>query len=291
MRLSAAKVLAPLAAASALLFAGAVQAEPAIWVVKGPHATIYLFGTVHLQKPGGDWMTPKIRKAFDDSDNLTLEIANIDDQAAVMPVVMKLGFDLSHPLNTVLAPADETKLEAAETALGLPAAQVNMMRPWMASLTVTMAPMLKQGYDPEAGVDRELKKLADARKESVNGFETAEQQLGYFADMPQAEQISMLREAVDEYPTAMDKIDAMEQAWSKGEVEKLADLINSDMKKDDPALYELILVKRNEHFADQIADKLKGSGVSFVAVGAGHLAGPDSVQAQLAKKGIRAERF
>ncbi|HEY3814729.1 MAG TPA: TraB/GumN family protein [Caulobacteraceae bacterium] len=291
MRLSAAKVLAPLAAASALLFAGAVQAEPAIWVVKGPHATIYLFGTVHLQKPGGDWMTPKIRKAFDDSDNLTLEIANIDDQAAVMPVVMKLGFDPGHPLNTMLAPADETKLEAAETALGLPAAQVNMMRPWMASLTVTMAPMLKQGYDPEAGVDRELKKLADARKEPVNGFETAEQQLGYFADMPQAEQISMLREAVDEYPTAMDKIDAMEQAWSRGEVEKLADLINSDMKKDDPALYELILVKRNEHFADQIADKLKGSGVSFVAVGAGHLAGPDSVQAQLAKKGIRAERF
>ena len=86
MRLSASKLLAPLAAAAALALAGgAAHAAPAIWVVKGPHATVYLFGTVHLQKTGSDWMTPKIKKAFDDSDNLTLEIANIDDQARYAP--------------------------------------------------------------------------------------------------------------------------------------------------------------------------------------------------------------
>jgi hypothetical protein len=32
---------------------------------------------------------------------------------------------------------------------------------------------------------------------------------------------------------------------------------------------------------------LKGSGVQLIAVGAAHLAGPDSVQAQLAKRGIK----
>ena len=292
MRLSASKLLAPLAAAAALALAGgAAHAAPAIWVVKGPHATVYLFGTVHLQKTGSDWMTPKIKKAFDDSDNLTLEIANIDDQAAMLPIVMKLGFDAAHPLNTILTPADETKLEAAEAALGIASAQVNVMRPWMASITLTIAPMLKAGYDPQSGVDRELKKLADARKEPVGGFETAEQQLGYFADMPQAEQIAMLRESIDDYPTALEKVDALEKAWADGDVEKVGEMVNNDMKKDDPALYDIMLVKRNAHFADQIAEKLKGAGVSFVAVGAGHLAGPDSVQAQLAKRGYASERF
>ena len=165
------------------------------------------------------------------------------------------------------------------------------MRPWMASITLTVAPMLKAGYDPQSGVDRELKKLADARKEPVGGFETAEQQLGYFADMPQAEQIAMLRESVDDYPTALEKVDALEQAWADGDVEKVGEMVNNDMKKDDPALYDIMLVKRNAHFAAQIAEKLKRTGVSFVAVGAGHLAGPDSVQAQLAKRGYASERF
>jgi len=31
-------------------------------------------------------------------------------------------------------------------------------------------------------------------------------------------------------------------------------------------------------------------GTVFIAVGAGHLAGPDSVQAKLAKLGVKAER-
>jgi uncharacterized protein YbaP (TraB family) len=36
---------------------------------------------------------------------------------------------------------------------------------------------------------------------------------------------------------------------------------------------------------------LKGSGVQQIAVGAAHLAGPDSLQVQLAKRGIKVERY
>jgi uncharacterized protein YbaP (TraB family) len=35
----------------------------------------------------------------------------------------------------------------------------------------------------------------------------------------------------------------------------------------------------------------EGSGVAFIAVGAGHLIGPDSLQAQLKKRGIETERY
>ena len=49
-------------------------------------------------------------------------------------------------------------------------------------------------------------------------------------------------------------------------------------------------MRRNQAWAAALQAKLAGSGVSFVAVGAGHLVGPDSVQAQLKKRGIEAVR-
>jgi uncharacterized protein YbaP (TraB family) len=62
------------------------------------------------------------------------------------------------------------------------------------------------------------------------------------------------------------------------------------MKLKYPALYKLLIVDRNERFARQIAQMAAGEGVVFAAVGAGHLAGPDSVQADLARLGLAAQR-
>jgi uncharacterized protein YbaP (TraB family) len=292
MRLSLAKFLAPLAAAASLALAGgAAQAEPALWVVKGPHATVYLFGSVHMLKPNTTWMTPKIKQAFESSSKLTLEIADVDNAAAMAPLVQQLGFDAAHPLSSKLDAATEAKLEAADAALGLPPKQVDTMRPWLAGLTLTLVPIIQKGYDPSAGVDRDLKHEADARHEPVDGFETAEQQLRLFADLPEEHQIGFLRQALDDYADTIGKVDELARAWEAGDVKTISDLVGEDMKKEDPGLYDLVMVKRNQAFADQIAERLKGDGVSFVAVGAGHLAGPDSVQAFLAKKGIKAERL
>jgi uncharacterized protein YbaP (TraB family) len=63
------------------------------------------------------------------------------------------------------------------------------------------------------------------------------------------------------------------------------------MKSEAPELYKVILVDRNVDWANQIEEKLKGKGTSFIAVGSGHLVGADSVQVQLARKGIKAERM
>jgi uncharacterized protein YbaP (TraB family) len=292
MRLSLSKFLAPLLAAASLAFAGAAaHAEPAIWVVKGPHATVYLFGTVHLLKPDAAWLTPKIQQAFDASGDLTLEIANIDDPAATQPFVKQLGFDPAHPLSKVLDAKDAAKLATAETALHLKPELVDPMRPWLAALTLTIVPMVEAGFDPSAGADRELKARADARHEPVLGFETGEQQLRLFADLPPKQEIGLLRESLDEYGDALARADELGKAWEAGDVEHISKLVNEDMKQQDRALYDLVLVNRNKAFAQKIAERLKGDGVSFVAVGAGHLAGADSVQAQLAKMGIKAERF
>ena len=55
------------------------------------------------------------------------------------------------------------------------------------------------------------------------------------------------------------------------------------MRAQGADFYDMIFTQRNVRFAARIAQALKGSQTVFVAIGAGHLAGPDSVQAQLGK--------
>ena len=62
------------------------------------------------------------------------------------------------------------------------------------------------------------------------------------------------------------------------------------MRDESELMYQSLLVNRNINWAGQIQTLLEGSGTVFIAVGAAHLAGDDSVQAQLARRGITAER-
>ena len=92
--------LVSLALFLAAIFAAApsAQAEPAIWVVKGPHATVYLFGTVHALAKDDPWRSsPKVDAAIKQSQTLWLEIPNVDDAAAMQPLVMQLGMDPGTP--------------------------------------------------------------------------------------------------------------------------------------------------------------------------------------------------
>lgn len=292
LRRTAGLALAGLAAAFGLATAAPAAAEPAIWVVKDEDSTIYLFGTVHLLRPDSQWKSPKIAKAMAEAQDLTLEVADINpDPASMMPLMQKYGLDLSHPLSGKLTPEDNARLAKVAALYGMSPAQLEPLRPWLASVTLGMMPIIKAGYDPNAGVERILKAEADARGEPVAGFETMDQQFSYFASMPLDIEVEYLRQTLDQHDRMVGQIDELAKAWEAGDVDALAAIMSGEMRKDSPKLYEVLLVKRNEDFARQIKDKLAGKGVSFVAVGAGHLAGPDSVQEQLKKLGIKAERF
>ena len=88
---------APVAAAATAL----TDADPALWVVKDEDTTIYLFGTVHVLKPGLSWFDEAVKDAFDKSDEMMLELVMPEDQAAVAKTMMPLAMDhdrQDHPL-------------------------------------------------------------------------------------------------------------------------------------------------------------------------------------------------
>jgi len=77
-------------------------------------------------------------------------------------------------------------------------------------------------------------------------------------------------------------------AWKQGDPERLARLLNED--ESDPQMRRVLITDRNATWARWLKARLDRPGTVFVAVGAGHLAGEDSVQDMLAKAGVRTKR-
>lgn len=276
--------------AFAVMGASPVLAEPALWVIKDKDSTIYLFGTVHVLRPTTQWRSPRIAKAFQDADDVVMEIEQPEDPATTRALMLKYGVDPAAPLSSKLKPESYAKLQAAAQGMGFPPQALEPMRPWLAALTVSLTPLLKAGYDPESGVEKLLTVQAKAAGKPISAFETMEQQVRFFADMTPAQETQLLESTLDEIDDGPAKIDALVTAWAAGDQAELKRQMVDEMQTEYPDIYKLLLVDRNRDWANQLKTKLAGSGVSFVAVGAGHLAGPDSLQAQLGKLGVKAER-
>ena len=279
------------ALAFALIASTPALADPALWVAKSATATVYLFGTVHVLPEGARWHYPALDKALADSDTLYME-EDDDDPVGMQMLVLQYGMDLQHPLSKQLDDTDRTRLDAAAKAIALPggAATLDAMKPWLAALTITVAPIVKAGYNPKSGADKQLQRTFKADGKTVDAFETAEQQIKYFANLPATLQLDMLRTVLDDYAKGPQQIEALVRAWQAGDVDAIAKNVNGSMRAQYPDLYKVLLVDRNKNFARRIETLLKGNGTIFAAIGAGHLAGPDSVQMQLSKLGIDTER-
>jgi uncharacterized protein len=266
-------------------------ADPALWVAKSGGATVYLFGTVHALKSETDWETPKLAKAFAQSRELWLE-ADDADPATMTPIVAQLGIDRAHKLSAEVPPADLPRLEAAAKAAGLPGeAALEPMRPWLAALTLAALPIIKAGYDPAKGVDNILKAKATAAGKPVHGLESAEQQMHFFADFSKARQVEMLRSVLDEVATGPAQVEEILAAWAAGDLATIDKDMNEEEERDHPDLHAVLISNRNQAWAEKIAAWMKsGQGEIFVAVGAGHLVGKDSLQKALEARGIAVAR-
>ena len=171
----------------------------------------------------------------------------------------------------------------------MPVAAFDPLDPWFASVNLSLIPLMRNGYDANQGVEDELLAHAKARKITITGLETPEQQLGFFDNLPEDVQIRFLNFTVDTIDEAADGMEQMVAEWANANIDALGELMNAGL--EDKILYEALLVNRNAIWAEWVDQRMAQPGTVFLAVGAGHLAGESSLQALLAKKGIVAERI
>lgn len=267
------------------------DADPAIWLVKDSDTTIYLFGTVHVLKPGLGWFDEAVKAAFDKSDEVVLEMV-MPDPATMQGVVMKaaLSPQTDPALTAKLPEATRPAYTAALTSLGMPATALDRFEPWFAAMTLSTAPLAKLGYNPGSGAEMTITAAAKAANKKIEGLETFEQQIGFFDMLPEDLQVKFLASTVNDFANIGPLLDKMVDEWSAGNPDALGATMNEEMRKM-PEVAKVLLTDRNARWADWITARMAKPGTVFIAVGAGHLAGPDSVQAFLAKHNLKAERI
>lgn len=272
--------------APAPVVAAAPAARPALWKVADEDTTIWIFGTIHILPPGIDWYSGPIAEALQASDTLVTEVAD-PQNPEVQAKIARLA--LAEPpanLRDRLPGDVRTRYEAALTQLQLPPSAFDANDPWYAAVALSTLPLMKEGFGTMNGAEALL--IAQAKDKRHLGLETAEYQLGLFDTLPADTQVRYLDEVLKDLPRIREEVLAMVEAWKSGDADKLAQLMNED--ESDPQLMKVLLTNRNKAWAKWIETRLQQPGTVFMAVGAGHLAGKESVQAQLAADGVRTKR-
>ena len=286
------RALAPLLA---FLLASPVTAAPALWKFGDADTTIYLFGTIHALPPGYKWQDARIRRAMASADTLVTETVIDRDPQAIAR--------LFPPPDPTLPPIIERvppKSRKAFTALlrkaGLNQAALDRMPTWQAAFMLMGAMMKDLGIHRDAGVENsiasgfEAPPVGTAGPRKIEGLETASAQLALFANLSEADQREMLAGMVAGHSNARADYANMLRAWSQGDERAISRAFARD-RDLTPPLREVLLRKRNADWTRWLKARLAMPGVVFVAVGAGHLAGPHSLQHMLAAEGIRVVRL
>ena len=150
-----------------------------------------------------------------------------------------------------------------------------------------------QGMQVGNGADMVLRHVAEAEGKPVAGLETLQLQIDMFNRMsstatppaPRAGQ-PVASSSIDGLSNAMRD---MQAAWKRGDQSVFVSMLGQ-LRQASPDAYRMMFTERNERWADWIRARLQSPGTVFVAVGAGHLAGPDSLLVQLAQRGIPSQR-
>jgi len=138
---------------------------------------------------------------------------------------------------------------------------------------------------------QDSRRAAEASGKPVEGLESFDYQLGMFGRMSQqpAQTVAPAQDLSSAGNLAI-VMGQMQAAWNRGDSAIFATMLDQ-MRANSPASYDVMFTQRNRNWASWIAQRLQKPGIVFVAVGTGHLASPDSVQAKLAEFGVRSARI
>ena len=266
------------------------DADPAMWVVKDEDTTIYLFGTFHVGDGKVEWLNDEVKTAFDKSREVVLELVPPEDPKTIAPLVEKYAMDKSgKTLTEKLSPAGREKLAKLLGGMGAPPTALDKFTPMFAMLNLVLVPYQALGMTAEHGTETKLVSAAKSAGKTLGELEGFEEQLKMLGRIPEKSQLAALEEMLATFDEAPALIKRMVEYWNSGNAEGFAVLMK-EMQGSTPEMYKVMMTDRNVNWAEWIDTRLDQPGTVFVGVGTAHLAGADSVQRQLAARGIKSAR-
>jgi uncharacterized protein YbaP (TraB family) len=285
---------AVLAACAAAVAASVLSAHPVAqthtfaWKAsKGPGA-VYLVGSVHMLTTDFYPLPPSLDAGFNDSD-LLVEEADLGEMLSPNMQFSMLSRGMlpaGQSLDKVISPATLALLGKHTSGLGMPIDALKQFKPWMLAMTIEAMEWQKAGFDAELGLDKHFFDRAQTENKSVQGLETTDFQISLFDGMTLEQQDRFLAETLKGVATETASVTKLAAAWKVGDLPSIERLVLADVK-DDPLVYDRLLVARNRTWLPKIEALFLRPRHAFVVVGAAHLVGPDGLLAMLKAKGYQ----
>lgn len=303
--LSALMCLVGLALSPAPLHAQSLTAAapgPAMWRIADEDTEIFLFGTIHVLPPGIDWQRIEVQNVLETADVVFFETSDRDMGSNAYLTFFQAG--LAGPgegIHDVLSDDQFELLSGALSQFGLSIDSFKGQQPWFAALMLSSIAMEMQGHLAEFGVETWIEERLSFSRD-VRSLESGLDVANALSDLPVEIQISMLLDGLEDTDT-LDNASALTQdaayvveasikAWLKGDTELLYQLVVEEMEVEMPELYDVMFTDRNLNWTNKLDTLMTAeTGRFFVAVGSGHLVGPDSVVAMMEARGWEAQRF
>ncbi len=240
----------------------------------------YVYGTIHIICETDFFVSESAIKALSQSKKMYLEIDLSDEnmgqkmQAAMIhPELMNIG-------NALTQEEYQMVDEYFVAKLGVGLKQLGFMKPFALSSLLTLELLECEG---QMSYEEHFLTLAQKNNITIAGLESAEYQLSLFDSIPYEEQVSDLLKMIREPEEGMEEFEKMMHFYKSQDANALYNeviLKNEQFTKNK----ELLIDNRNRNWIPIIIASITNES-TFVAVGAGHLAGDNGVLELLRKQG------
>lgn len=253
-----------------------------LWKIEGPGIKkgSYLFGTMHLIEKEHFYFPAKLTKIVEKSEALVMELLGLPNQMEAMKyVTLKEGsfFDFFNEEQTdsILVWAKE-KMGMNEESFR---ATMSKMKPFVVVQMATQMQFIGKTESYEMTLD----KLAKDKGLKVYGLETVAEQMSFFDNLTPQQQTKMVMDGLEDGDEAIELTRKIQVLYKGQHVDSLFMMIQEEggVLSDEQNTF---LDQRNEKWIPQIIDLAFKQKV-FIAVGAGHLGGPNGVIRLLQKQG------
>jgi uncharacterized protein YbaP (TraB family) len=234
------------------------------------------------------WSDPAIEALVADSDVFWNEVPTLEGDLQALAITY--GVDPGAPLATWLSPEDYARAETAAAAMEVAPQIIAAVRPWLAAQVLKMAQEAKAGLKAEYSAEQHLERVAKRAGLTLRSeFPPGEAVFANFASWPRQAEIERLLSVLDDIEAGPTALQEQAQVWLDDDL-AIAAKIDERYRRDYPALYETLILARNEAWVDRISNMLDDDETVFILMGTGHLVGPDGVPALLDRAGIPARR-
>jgi uncharacterized protein YbaP (TraB family) len=264
-----------------------------MWKVSSKTNSAYLVGSVHIWDKSMYPLPAVVEKAFAASSVLIVEVdmTKVDHQQ-LQQLVASIGtFPAGDDLNKHITGDTRARLNEFSAGYGVPADAFSRYRPWLASLTLVMLPMLKAGMNPNEGMD--LYFLNKANGKRIEQLEDAAFQIKLFSAFPDKDADRTILHALKQAKVSTEMLAKLSSYWGHGEADKIDELMatmSADDDADEKVLSRRLREDRNPHMTESLEKCLNSGEKCFMVVGAAHTVGSEGIVKQLLAHGYRVEQ-